>query len=247
MEYYFDTDPGYGLGTAISVSGASTNEQLTNVVVNFPNGFPAGLHYLHIRSKQNPWSIDNVVPFTTLAVVPVIWQNVKAQLTNNQTLVSWATSQEINTSLFEIEHSVDGINFVKIGQQNAAGNSTNISYYNFTHPKPAAGFNYYRIKQIDINGSNKYSVIVKVLNRNDIKETIIAPNPVSNILNVVEPTSKYISSIEVYDNKGSLIMHKNIQSDVQVYSLPVLALKTGNYVLKINYKNESKSIRFIKE
>ncbi len=247
MEYYFDTDPGYGLGTAITVSGASTNEQLTNVLVNFPNGFPAGVHYLHIRSKQNPWSIDNVVPFTTLAVVPVYWQNVKAQLINNQTLVSWATSQEINTSIFEIEHSVDGINFVKIGQQNAAGNSTNISFYNFTDLKPAAGLNYYRIKQIDINGSYKYSVIVKVLNRNDIKETIIAPNPVSNILNVIEPISKYVSSMDVYDNKGALIMHKNIQEDIQVYSLPVSNLRSGNYLLKIIYKTDTKSILFIKE
>lgn len=246
MEYYLDTDPGYGLGTAIVVSGTNTNEQLTNIVINFPNGFPAGVHYLHLRSKQNPWSIDNVVPFTTTGIVPLDWQYVKAQLINNETLVSWATSQEINTSKFEIEHSLDGINFVKIGNQNAAGNSNSTSYYNFTHLKPAAGFNYYRIKQIDINGAYKYSVIVKVLNKNDIKETIIAPNPVADILNVVEPASIFINSMDVYDTKGSLLIHKNIQSDVQVYSLPVSLLKTGNYILKINYKNDSKTVRFIK-
>ncbi len=246
MEYYLDTDPGYGLGTPIVVSGTNTNEQLTNVVINFPNGFPAGLHYIHLRSKQNPWSIDNVVPFTTTGIVPLDWQYVKAQLINNETLVSWATSQEINTSKFEIEHSVDGVNFAKIGNQNAAGNSNSTSYYNFTHLKPVAGFNYYRIKQIDINGAYKYSVIVKVLNKNDIKETIIAPNPVADILNVVEPASIFIISMDVYDTKGSLLIHKNIQSDVQVYSLPVSLLKMGNYILKINYKNDSKSVRFIK-
>ncbi len=246
MEYYLDTDPGYGLGTPIVVSGTNTNEQLTNVVINFPNGFPAGLHYIHLRSKQNPWSIDNVVPFTTTGIVPLDWQYVKAQLINNETLVSWATSQEINTSKFEIEHSVDGVNFAKIGNQNAAGNSNSTSYYNFTHLKPVAGFNYYRIKQIDINGAYKYSVIVKVLNKNDIKETIIAPNPVADILNVVEPASIFIISMDVYDTKGSLLIHKNIQSDVQVYSLPVSLLKTGNYILKINYKNDSKTVRFIK-
>ncbi len=246
MEYYLDTDPGYGLGTAIVVSGTNTNEQLTNVVINFPNGFPAGVHYIHLRSKQNPWSIDNVVLFTTTGIVPLDWQYVKAQLINNETLVSWATSQETNTSMFEIEHSLDGINFAKIGNQNAAGNSNSTSYYNFTHLKPAAGFNYYRIKQIDVNGTYKYSAIVKVLNKNDIKETIIAPNPVADILNVVEPVSIFINSMDVYDTKGGLIIHKNIQSDVQVYSLPVTILKTGNYVLKINYKNDSKTVRFIK-
>ncbi len=246
IEYFLDTDPGYGLGTPITVTGTSTNEVLTNVVINFPNGFPAGLHYIHIRSKQNPWSIDNVVPFTTSTIVPLAWQYVKAQLINNETLVSWATAQEINTSKFDIEHSIDGINFIKLGEKAAVGNSTSTSYYNFTHLKPAVGFNYYRIKQIDLNGSFKYSAIVKVLNRNDIKQTSIVPNPVADVLNLIEPSITFINSIDVYDSRGSLVMHKNILSETQVYSLPVYTLAKGNYILKINYKTETKSISFVK-
>ncbi len=248
MEYFLDNDPGYGLGTPITVSGVSTNEQLTNVVINFPGGFPAGVHYIHIRSKQNPWSIDNVVPFTTTGVVvPLTWQFVKAQLVSNTTLVSWATSQEINTSKFEIEHSADGTSFVKLGEVAAAGNSSTVSNYNFTHLKPVVGFNYYRIKQIDIDGSFTYSVIVKVLNRNDIKQTIIAPNPVLDVLNIVEPTTIFISSVEVYDSKGALILRKAVNSDEQVYSLPVSTLAKGNYILKVNYKTETKTFSFIKQ
>jgi hypothetical protein len=247
MEYFLDNDPGYGLGTPITVSGTSTNEQLTNVVINFPGGFPSGVHYIHIRSKQNPWSIDNVVPFTTTGtVVPLTWQFVKAQLVTNTTLVSWATSQEINTSKFEIEHSADGTSFVKIGEVVAAGNSNTISNYNFTHLKPIAGFNYYRIKQIDIDGSFKYSVIVKVLNRNDIKQTIIAPNPVVDVLNIVEPTTTFINTVEVYDSKGALMIRKAVNANEQVYSLPVSALAKGNYVLKVNYKTETKTFSFVK-
>jgi transcription elongation factor Elf1 len=248
MEYFLDNDPGYGLGTPITVSGTSTNEVLTNVVINFPGGFPAGVHYIHIRSKQNPWSVDNVVPFTTSGtVVPLTWKFVKAQLLNNTTLVSWATSQEINTSKFEIEHSADGTSFVKIGEVSAAGNSNTISNYNFTHLKPITGFNFYRIKQIDVDGSFTYSVIVKVLNRNDIKQTIIAPNPVSDVLNIVEATATFISTVEVYDSRGALVIRKMVNADEQVYSLPVSMLAKGNYVLKINYKINSKTIAFIKK
>jgi Secretion system C-terminal sorting domain len=248
MEYFLDNDPGYGLGTPITVSGTSTNEVLTNVVINFPGGFPAGVHYIHIRSKQNPWSVDNVVPFTTTGVVlPLTWKFVKAQLVNNTTLISWATSQEINTSKFEIEFSADGTSFVKLGEVAAAGNSNTISNYNFTHPKPITGFNFYRIKQIDIDGSFTYSVIVKVLNRNDIKQTIIAPNPVSDVLNIVEATATFISTVEVYDSRGALVIRKMVNADEQVYSLPVSMLAKGNYVLKINYKVNSKTIAFIKK
>jgi hypothetical protein len=248
MEYYLDVDPGYGLGTPITVSGASTNEVLTNVVINFPVGFPAGVHYIHIRSKQNPWSVDNVVPFTTTnIVVPITWQFIKAQLITNTTLVSWATSQETNTSKFELEHSVDGASFVKLGEVTAAGNSSTVSNYNYTHTKPITGFNYYRIKQIDIDGSFSYSVIVKVLNKNDIKQTIIAPNPVVDVLNIVEPTTIFITTVEVYDSKGALIIRKMVNADEQVYSLPVSMLAKGNYVLKVNYKTSANTISFIKQ
>jgi transcription elongation factor Elf1 len=247
MEYFLDNDPGYGLATPITVPGASTNVVLSNVVINFPGGFPAGQHYIHIRSKQNPWSIDNVVPFTTTGtVVPLTWQFVKAQLVKNTTEVSWATSQEINTSKFEIEHSADGTSFVKIGEVAAAGNSNTVSNYTFIHLKPVTGFNYYRIKQIDLDGSFKYSVIVKVLNRNDIKQTIIAPNPVVDVLNIVEPTTTFINTVEVYDGKGALMIRKVVNADEQVYSLPVSTLARGNYVLKVNYKTETKKFSFIK-
>jgi Secretion system C-terminal sorting domain len=246
MEYFVDTDPGYGLATPIVVSGTNVNEVLSGINVTIPNTLPAGVHYFHVRSKQNPWSVDNVIPFTVNTVVPVLWQYVKAQLINNETLVSWATAQEINTSKFDIEHSIDGINFIKLGEKAAVGNSTSTSYYNFTHLKPAVGFNYYRIKQIDLNGSFKYSAIVKVLNRNDIKQTSIVPNPVADVLNLVEPAITFINSIDVYDSRGSLVMHKNILSETQVYSLPVYTLAKGNYILKINYKTETKSISFVK-
>jgi cytochrome b involved in lipid metabolism len=246
MEYFVDTDPGYGLATSIVVAGTNVNEVLNSISVTIPNTLPAGVHYFHIRSKQNPWSIDNVIPFTVNVVLPVTWLYVRAQLINAQAQISWATAQEINTSKFEIEHSIDGITFVKLGQQQAAGNSSTVSNYNFTHLKPLTGFNYYRIKQIDVDGSFKYSVIVKVINNENIKQTIIAPNPVVDVLNIVEPTSIFINSIEVYDAKGLLVIRKTINAETQVYSLPVMHLPKANYMLKINYKNEMKTISFVK-
>ena len=246
MEYYFDTDPGFGLAIPITVSGSSTNEQLTNVVITFPNTFPAGIHYFHIRSKQNPWSIDNVVPFSSAGVVPLTWQFVKAELVNLTTMVSWATSQEINTSKFYIEHSADGINFIKVGEVAAAGNSSTVSKYNFLHLKPVTGFNFYRIKQFDKDGRFTYSQIVKVLYRNNLLETIIAPNPVVNVLNIVEPKVRFIKTVQVYDSKGALIINKMVNAETQVYSLQVISLQKGNYILKINYQDKTKSFSFIK-
>lgn len=247
MEYFIDTDPGFGNAIPITVPGNTGDINGYAINLNLSGSLSVGTHYLFIRSKQNPWSLTNVVPFSATGTVPVIWSFIKAQIINNQTLVSWGTDQEVNTQKFEIEHSIDGKNFKYIGEVNAAGNSSAISKYNFTHLNPLSGFNYYRIKQKDLDGNIKYSSIVKVLNSNNISQTLIAPNPVSDLLNVIEPRSIFINSTEVYDSKGALIFRKNFNTEAQVFSLPVSILRSGNYMLKINYKNDSKSVRFIKE
>ena len=245
LEYYIDTDPDFGSGTPITFA-PSTNVQLTNILATISGSLTNGNHIFHIRSKQNPWGLDNAVTFSVGGVVPLTWQFVNAQLQNGQTLVSWGTEQEINTSKFEIERSIDGLRFEKIGEQQAAGNSSIVTKYNYTDLSPVNGFNYYRIKQIDIDGKVSYSTIVKVLNNKNIKEAFIAPNPVVNMLNLIEPKNIFINSVEVYDSKGSMVLRKNINGEVQVYNLPVANLVNGNYVLKVRYKNASKIISFIK-
>src|SRR5690606_2749792 len=121
--------------------------------INLSGSLSAGTHYLYIRSKQNPWSITNVVPFNVPGVLPLGWSFVKVQLDANKALVSWATLQETNTQKFEIEHSINGRDFIKVGETAAAGNSANQRNYAFTHTQPVQGFNYYRIKQIDLDGN----------------------------------------------------------------------------------------------
>jgi Secretion system C-terminal sorting domain len=245
VEYYIGTDPGFGNGTPITFA-ASADVQLTNIPITISGTLPNGTYVFHIRSKQNPWSIDNAKTFTIGGAVPLTWSYVTAQLQNAQTLVSWATEQEINTAKFEIERSTDGLRFEKIGTQLAAGNSTSVKKYSFIDAHPATGFNYYRIKQIDADGRFTYSVIVKVLNKENIKEAFIAPNPVTAMLNLIEPTTTFIQTLEVYDSKGTVVLRKNVSSEVQVYSLPVANLPNGNYVLKVSYKNKVKSIAFVK-
>jgi Secretion system C-terminal sorting domain len=247
MEYFIDTDPGFGAATPISVPGNTGDVNSYSVNLNLSGSLSIGTHYLCIRSKQNPWSLTNIVPFTATGVTPVSWLYIKAQLLNNQTQISWATAQEINTARYEIEHSSDGNTFTKAGEVAAAGNSNNTNNYSFTHLNPVSGLNYYRIKQIDRDGSFKYSIVVTVLKREGIKQTIIAPNPVKNILTVIEPSTVFTATAAIYSSNGTLVMRKIINSDVQVYSMPVSNLPAGNYILKLQYKNEIKAYSFMKD
>jgi hypothetical protein len=244
-EYYFDTDPGFGNGTLITITpGVDLNNvPFTADVTALSNN---ANHTLFVRSLDD-WSITNYTTFLKGVALPVSWLYVKAQLVIDKTTISWATAQESNTNKFEVEHSINGSNFIKVGQVTAAGNAYNTSVYSFIHTQPLNGFNYYRIKQIDNDGKFKYSDVVTVLKKDNLVQTIIAPNPVKDILHVVEPKEIFIGTAEIYNTAGSLIMRKAINNKQQVYSLPVSNLASGAYVLKIIYKNEIKTYQFIKQ
>ena len=247
LEYYIDTDPGFGNATQLTVPGNTGDISNYSVNVNLSGSLSTGTHYLYIRSSQSPWSVTSAVAFNATGAVPLHWDHIKAQLINGRTKISWATFQEINTDSFYIEHSTDGRAFSMIGKAKASGNSTSVSRYEHIHENPVKGFNYYRIKQTDLDGRFEYSVIVKVLNLKDSRETIIAPNPVTDMLHVAEPSMIFINSLEVYDTKGSLIVRKDIGREVQVYSLPVNELKSGQYILRITDRSGTRTYRFIRQ
>jgi hypothetical protein len=77
--------------------------------------------------------------------------------------LNWSTAFEQNNRGFEIEKSLDGINFRKIGFVVGAGNSNTINY-SFTDPQRAVEFNYYRLKVVDIDNTFHYSDVVLVKN-----------------------------------------------------------------------------------
>jgi hypothetical protein len=248
MEYYIDSDPGFGNATAISVPGNTGDINNYSVNLALSGSLTIGTHYLYIRSKQNPWSISNVVAFNASSTLPVSWLYVKALLNDNNGIISWATGSEQNTERFELEHSTDAIHFTKIGTVAAAGNSSTDLHYSFTHTGLPQGMNYYRIKQLDIDGNYKYSMVVVLLKRNGLRNTIIAPNPVSDMLHIIEPSQIRLLVAEVYSSNGSLLLQKTINSNGQVNSLPVKNLPKGVYHLVLKYeKNEVKTFSFVKQ
>ena len=231
MEYYIDTDPGYGLASPINISGTNTTEVLTNISINIPTNLAGGTHFLHVRSKQNPWSIDNALNFEIGTVVPVTWLYVKAQLFGSATQIQWATATESNSKSYDIEWSTNGVNFIRIGTQKAAGNSSNITTYNFTHSNPANGFNYYRLKQIDLDGTFKYSAIVKVLKQKN--NTIsIYPNPATTSIQLGVARNKKVL-VQIFDMQGKQVLTLN-SSNQLLFKIDITTLAKGNFLVQVS-------------
>ena len=100
----------------------------------------------------------------------------------NGVLLEWKTASEKNNDYFELEHSIDAENFRTLSITQGQGSTEEKSKYDYVHNYPAAGINYYRLKQVDMDGNFTYSGIISV--NVDAEEvpfsTRIYPNPVKD-------------------------------------------------------------------
>ncbi|MFM7453142.1 MAG: LamG domain-containing protein, partial [Cyanobium sp.] len=100
--------------------------------------------------------------------LPVTWHSFNAEKLSNKVLLDWVTSSELNTKDFEVLHSTNAVSWSKIGTVVAAGNSNQQRSYSFTHLSPLKNsiYNYYRIKQNDLDEQNSFSKIISIFTTN---------------------------------------------------------------------------------
>lgn len=94
-----------------------------------------------------------------------------------QVTLNWTTILEDDNKGFEIEKSLDAINFTKIGFVEGAGNHIGRKSYEFVDNN-APNLSYYRLKQIDLDGKFTHSFVV-VVDGTDQDFIQVYPNPVS--------------------------------------------------------------------
>ena len=140
-----------------------------------PHGYSsrnATQNFVEVRNL-NPdgrWTLNNSSSF------PVEWLDFVAIPKGKQVHCQWATASETNTAYFEVERSLDGMSFEGVVRTNAAGNSQQVQEYEAFDKKPLLGASYYRIKQVDIDGSFSYSPQVNVFFSQESRLSVF-PNP----------------------------------------------------------------------
>ncbi len=154
----------------------------------------------------------------------------------------WSTATEINNDYFLVQRSDNGYAFEEIGQVDAAGNSTSQQDYRLTDTDPLDGINYYRLKQIDFNGTASYSEVI-ALNTNSLKDIQIYPNPTSGdlFLDFSEDAESGTHTVLITDISGKTIAEEmDISSDKKTYIIGNFSeLSSGVYIVKVvNGQNE---------
>ncbi|MCC6383688.1 MAG: hypothetical protein LC117_06145 [Bacteroidia bacterium] len=129
--------------------------------------------------------------------------------------LEWKTASEKNNDYFMVEKSRDGSKFESIGKVNGAGTTSVMQLYHFTDESPLKGISYYRLRQVDFDGTISHSRIAKVEFGNDIgtseiEISSIAPNPFSESF-IVEFTLQADGEtlIRLVNGNGKSVYHAN--------------------------------------
>jgi hypothetical protein len=93
-------------------------------------------------------------------VLPVSLSSVEVYRAGNKSIVQWTTATEQNSAYFDVLRSADGNNFSYLGRVAAAGSSTTLQQYSFTDASPMKGISYYKLVQVDKDGSKKESKVL---------------------------------------------------------------------------------------
>jgi hypothetical protein len=243
-EYFIDADPGVGNASAFTIPGAASFNQ--NFALNVPVGTTAGIHKLAIRVKDanGKWGLFEFADIDVGGVLPLRLLSFDAFKKGNTAKLEWKTDNEINTSHFDIERSIDGVRFIKIGTV-AALNTSGINHYDFIDAQPSKGVNLYRLRQVDKNSREEFSGTAKVLFSGSLN-FIVYPNPATDKLKLqLSDNGKWISSI--YDAAGRLVKQQSYNSGSTLLEISITTLAKGNYVIVLSNGLEQLTGKFVKQ
>jgi hypothetical protein len=164
-------------------------------------------------------------------VLPVILLNFEGKIALEAVNLSWTTTKEWDFDHFEVEHSFQSDNFIKIGVIPGKGNMETGSSYGFTHSKPGTGVNYYRLKAVDINGKFEYHKLLSVeFKRYNFK---IYPNPATGRELSIHLGEVEFKNFEILDHMGKLVSSANINDNQETIQLNLTHLTSGKYFIKL--------------
>ena len=180
-------------------------------------------------------------------ILPVSFLSFEASKSNNTSVLKWVTSEEVNNRGFEIERSGDAKSWEKLGFVGAKS-LTSTAYqldYNFTDNNPLPGKNYYRLKQVDIDGSYDYSLIRSVLfGKENTKDIIIYPNPVESEVNIDGLSGS--ETLSLYDATGKLVID-NFPATAANMRISLDKLSPGIYYIRVADRSQGvQLLKFVK-
>lgn len=198
------------------------------------NGDPGGY-------SNNQGSDDPSNQGTVQGILPIELLSFTATANNADADLDWKTATELNNSHFEVQRSADGRNFENIGRVAGNGTTSEVINYDFTDQEPSSGKNYYRLKQVDFDGSFDYSPVEVVTFDGSSDHLKVYPNPVSpgSELNI---QGQKIRTVKIYNMLGQLVVDKVYDRPQTSVTISSANLAQGIYTTRVNGVDEKRVV-----
>lgn len=195
-----------------------------------------GEYYVYLNREVNNF----------ITALPLKLISFSGKRTSSNISLAWTTVNELNVKQFEVERSLDGITFDKIGIV-AANNRTTQSGYSFNDNNQVAVKTnsklYYRLKILDVDGQFSYSYIALINAVEKSASINIYPNPVkgSDLFIQLDESLQSEVQVKIEDANGRLFQqYKLAGANNGLIKVDAAKLASGVYILKL--KNNKKSI-----
>ncbi|HSW54748.1 MAG TPA: T9SS type A sorting domain-containing protein [Ignavibacteriaceae bacterium] len=174
--------------------------------------------------------------------IPVELASFSAELVDQDAVLNWTTASELNNQGFEIEQSSDNEYFSKIGFVPGFGTTTELKSYSFRISNIKPGVQYYRLKQIDFDGTETIYNSVEVTG--PVPNTFVLnqnhPNPFnpSTIISFSLPVESEVN-IKLFNLLGqevTQITNANFNSGNHTIEFNAEGLSSGTYIYTLEAK-----------
>ena len=194
-------------------------------------------------TNQQVWGIDNLQVFSSGGTaLPVELSRFGATPSAAGVGVQWATASEKNSAYFEVQRSADGRTYATLGKVAAQGSSSTAREYSFVDSRPLAGLGYYRLHQVDLDGTDAFSPVALVRGRATTESESAYPNPSTGQLYL--PASLGTGSYRIVDAVGRVCQQGPATGNAR---LDLSALPAGTFLLELTDAGGRRTQRLIRE
>jgi hypothetical protein len=182
--------------------------------------------------------IADLCTTTSAAPLPVVLARFTAEPAAAGIKLAWETAQELNSDYFEVERSANGQVFEPVERRKAAGTINQRQAYTLTDRAPLPGTSYYRLRQVDLDGTAHFSSVVAVKWSGSAAQQATAavfPNPTSGRFTVrlQQPTEQPVK-LELLDMQGRVLRQETISGQAaKEHTVQPGHLPAGLYLLRL--------------
>ena len=162
--------------------------------------------------------------------------------------LEWATASEWDNERFVVERSADMESWQVVAEKDAVGHSNALVEYATIDDQPISGTNYYRLRQVDLDGTSTLSnVVVVELGRSGTMEMAVFPNPAqSEVFVRVSGSDEGAYALSVVDDTGRPVHQRMVQlTGNQQFHLDLHHLVPGSYTLRLHAGEQAKAVRLL--